>query len=192
VSPLKQVSVATWLLLAAGVVLAAVAFTLPRLRPVPVAADPELSALRSERDELARHDDATVARLRQQLRDHPAPTWTSEALAARVGPGWRLDWSPPEGASRAVRVVRVNPRLAEWPDYLRAVKVWSATPGVVLESADFAAQGAGPGRRFTEAVIGLRIALGEKPAVPNETSNRPDPSGSLAGAPIEITTQPKP
>jgi hypothetical protein len=186
-NPARRISRATLLLLVTSALLAGFAFALPRLKPVPETADTELAALRNERDTLAGNDDATLARLRRQGREQTAPTWTNENVAARAGSGWRLDWQPSEGTGRRVRLTRENPRFAEWPDYLRAVKAWSATPGVVLESLDVAAQGTGTGRRFTEVTLGLRIASG-----PHENSNRPDPSGSLTGAPTEITTQPKP
>ena len=186
-NPARHISRATLLLLVTSALLAGLAFALPQLRPVPKTADAELAVLRNERDTLAGNDDVTLAQLRRQGREQTVPAWTSEGVAARAGPGWRLDWQSSEGTVRRVRLTRENPRFAEWPDYLRAVKAWTATPGVVLESLDVAAQGTGTGRRFTEVVIGLRIASG-----PHENSNRSDPSGSLAGAPNEITTQPKP
>lgn len=152
-----------WILLGLSTVIAGLGFALPRLRPVPTHLDPELSALRGERDVLAVNDDATLENLRQQSRKQPQDTWSAVRLTDRVGTGWRVEWQRPDGDSRAVLFSRSAPRLHEWPDYLRFLKSWTDLPGVAFESLDVSAGGPAQAREFTRVVIGLRLILADAP-----------------------------
>ncbi len=148
-----------WILLGLSAILAGVGLALPRLRPVPSAVDTELVALRGEREALARNDDATLEKLRQQSKALPTAAWSVEKFTARVGTGWRIEWQYPNGTSRSVLLSRSTPHLHDWPDYLRFLKSWTDQPGIVLESFDVTANGSAQARELDQVAIGLRVVL---------------------------------
>lgn len=149
--------------LCVSAILAGACFALPHLRPVPNGADPELDALHDERNALAANDDATLESLRRQSKTPPPAAWTQDKFAAQVGTGWRVEWQQPDGGNRTVRLSRSDPRLHEWPEYLRYLKSWAEQPGVVLESLDMSARGGAQARELDEIVIGLRVVLTDAP-----------------------------
>ncbi len=159
----RRISVRAWACLGLSGLFAGLGLALPRLHPVPTGPDPELIALRAERDGLAGHDDMALARLREQAQAHPAPAWSVEQFTARVGTGWRVEWQDAGGATRTVRLTRSAPRLEAWPEYLRFVKTWTAQPGVMLESLELTAQGTVHARRLTGFAVGLRVKLAVGP-----------------------------
>lgn len=160
----RRVSTRTVILLGVSALLAGLGLALPRVRPVPHGADPALLALRAERAGLAGNDDATLARLRDEAKLHPAPAWSEAQFIAQVGTGWRVEWREAEGATRPVRLTRSAPRMEEWPDYVRFLKTWIAQSGVIFDSLDLTAQGAARSRRFTAVAVSLRIKLAVAPA----------------------------
>ena len=152
-----------WTLLWLGAIIASACFALPRLHPVPTGLDPELTALRGERDTLATNDDATLESLRQQAKAQPPVAWSVESFIQLIGTGWRVEWQSPPGVSRVALLSRSAPRLHEWPDYLRFLNTWSTQPGVVLESLNVSATGTTRSRELGQVVIGLRVILTETP-----------------------------
>jgi hypothetical protein len=146
-----------WIVLAFSAVLAGGGLALPRLHPIPADTAQELTALRDELNALAGNDDATLAQLRVQAK--ATPTWSMERFTTRIERGWQVEWQQNDGANRTVLIRRANPRLEEWPEYRRFAQTWTEQFGVVLDSLDFTAEGAGPNRRFTAIVIGLRVRL---------------------------------
>lgn len=151
------------ILLGLSAIVAGAGLALPRLRPVPTGVDMELVALRGAREALAANDDATLEKLRQQSKALPPVAWSLEKFISRVGTGWRVEWQQPDGASRTVLLSRSIPRLHEWPDYLRFLKLWTGQPGIVLESLDVSAKGAAQTRELDQFVIGLRVVLAVAP-----------------------------
>ncbi|MFZ5495621.1 MAG: hypothetical protein ACOZE5_09850 [Verrucomicrobiota bacterium] len=185
----------SWILLGLSAIVAGLGFALPRLRPVPAGLDPELTALRGERDALATNDDTTLDKLRQHARTQPPVAWSAVRFTDRIGTGWRVEWQPPHGDSRVVLLSRSGPRLHEWPDYLRFLKSWTDQPGVVLESFDVTARGANQSRELGQVIIGLRIMLTEAPMGNGERvapSRAPLPVAAGAEAAATRTVGPGP
>lgn len=151
----------TWVLLGLSGIVAGVGFALPCLHPVPADLDPELPALRTERDVLAINNDAMLENLRRQAKEQPPVAWSAEDFIKRIGTGWRVEWQQPHGGSRVALLSRSAPRLHEWPDYLRFLKTWTTQPGIVLESLDLTASGTSRSRELGRVVIGLRVILTE-------------------------------
>jgi hypothetical protein len=163
VSQRVSITRGSWILLGLSAIVAGLGFALPHTRPVPIGLDPELTALRGERDALATNDDTTLDNLRQQARTQPPVAWSAVRFTDRIGTGWRVEWQQPHGASRVALLSRSDPRLHEWPDYLRFLKSWTDQPGVVLESFDVTARGANRSRELDQVSIGLRVTLTEAP-----------------------------
>ncbi len=155
----RSISRSAWILLAMSALVAVAGLALPLLRPGPTGLDPDLIALRSEHAALARNDDTTLENLRQLAKAQPSAAWSVETFIERVGPGWRVEWPQPDGTSRSVLLSRSDPRLHQWPDYLRFVKSWTDQPGIILESLEVSATSTAATRELAQVVIGLRITL---------------------------------
>jgi hypothetical protein len=185
----RKVSRLTWSAFVASVLLCgAVWIVRHRIRPIRWTGDAELIALTTERERLHGSDDATREALRAQQRTRLQQGWTAERLAEvpeKFGAGWRCEWQSAGVAERRGVVTRIAPRLDDWPGCIAAVRQWAGTPGVLLDSLDFVANGAGRRRHFAQVALGLRFILA---AAPIGDGERAAPSGGPL--PVPPATEP--
>jgi len=192
VTIVRTIPVRGWLGLTLSAALCATAWlTAYRWRPFTLPPALDLPGLIAKRESLRGNEDAVRDALRTQVKDLHLPAWPEQALAGlpeQFGAGWQCDLQP-EGSGLLVQLVRRDPRLDEWPEYLAFIERWSRTPGVSVESVDIRAGGETQHRHLTRVAIGLRF---RRDAATTSDASRAVPShGPAHVAPAESPAAPR-
>jgi hypothetical protein len=192
VTSIGSITVRGWLGLTLSAALCAAAwFTAYRWKPFTLPPAHDLTALAAERESLRGNEDTVRDTLKAQVEGRRVPAWSEQALAGlpeRFGARWQCDRQP-EGSDVRVNLVRRDPRLDEWLDYLALVERWSRTPGVSVESVEIRAGGGSQDRHLTRVAVGLRF---RRDAAPMSDASRAVPShGPARVAPADGPAAPR-